>query len=509
MSQESSTPQTKVSGASLNPFRNLRNEKPMLMVLAVLAVFSAVIAGQPMIAMWVGFAFAGYSAIANDSIQTIGTFIASNKERPWWQLWIFISGVFFFTMYASWSTYGGPVYMDLAEIKDTNGQLLTADARDVDGKIQTVLRISLAEEGSDKVKYSQIPVDIADGQLVDRESLGFDVSKDWTIQSIQLGSLNLEADKVDGFKPLKQPVYATGKAAEQNNGKETWSMYTVGATEGASASLGEVKINSAFGGDVSNQRLASKGFATQPNSFSFLHLLAPLVLILFTRLRMPVSTTFLLLSCFAYSGKSIMAVTTKSLSGYVIAFVGAIILWGLLGKAMSKWFTGPANPMWRVAQWCTTGWLWSVWLMQDAANIAVYLPRALTTLEFTAFCGVIILGLGWLFRSGGEKIQEVVHEKASVVDVRAATVIDFLYAGILYYFKFKSNIPMSTTWVFVGLLGGRELAMAWWGVSGDGRTLGHAFRLVLRDLIYVTIGFLVSLLIAGMINPTVGRALFG
>ncbi|MFT5434514.1 MAG: hypothetical protein ACI9OJ_005227, partial [Myxococcota bacterium] len=46
----------------------------------------------PAIAMWVGFIFAGYSAVANDSIQTLGTFIASNRNRKWWQLWLFIGG---------------------------------------------------------------------------------------------------------------------------------------------------------------------------------------------------------------------------------------------------------------------------------------------------------------------------------------------------------------------------------------------------------------------------------
>ena len=40
------------------------------------------------------FLFAAYAAIANDSIQTIGTFIASNQDKKWWVLWIFIGGIF-------------------------------------------------------------------------------------------------------------------------------------------------------------------------------------------------------------------------------------------------------------------------------------------------------------------------------------------------------------------------------------------------------------------------------
>ena len=513
------------SSGKLNPFLAIRQEKKTLFVLAICAVFSAAIVGQPHIAMWVGFGFAAYSAIANDSIQTIGTFIASNQQRAWWQLWIFIGGIFLATMYLSWSRFGGPVHMELSQLTNPNGEVLTAE------KDETVLRIELQSEAGD-ISFREMAVAIEAGELQDRESLGFDIRENWTVNAVSLGSRGEDAcfhngawgpqtDKIESPKtqcwsaimekskglpegatsaPLLASTYATG-APEG----ESWVM----RQQHSAAPVGSIRINTEFGGDVSNQRLFAKGFDTQTDDFKLFQLLAPLFLILFTRLRMPVSTTFLLLSVFAASGKSIGAVTIKSLSGYGIAFVGAMLLWLTLGRAMNRRFRGPAHPMWRVAQWTTTGGLWSVWLMQDAANIAVFLPRSLTALEFAAFCGVITLGLGWLFRQGGEKIQEVVNEKASVVDVRAATVIDFLYASILYYFKFKSAIPMSTTWVFVGLLGGREIAMSIMGVSGDDRTIKDAIRMAARDLIYVAIGFIVSLLLAAQINPAVRSALFG
>ena len=346
----------------------LKSQQRFLGFLCVSMIVAILAAPTPHIAMWVGFCFAAYSAIANDSIQTIGTFIASNKNREWWQLWLYIGGIFIATMSASWFMYDG---------------------------------------------------------------------------------------------------------------------------------------------DVSHQRLLAKGFENAPTDFHVLQLLAPLALVLLTRLRMPVSTTFLLLSCFAASGKSLGAVITKSISGYGIALVCSLVLWGVLGTWMHKNFQGKAHPGWRVAQWITTGCLWSVWLMQDAANIAVYLPRSLSALELIAFLSVPVLGLGFMFRMGGEKIQEVVNEKASVVDVRAATVIDFLYAVILYVFKIQSNVPMSTTWVFVGLLAGRELAMTWRKVAGEDRTMAHAAKLVGRDLAYVIIGFLISLAIASGVNPAIGSALFG
>lgn len=64
-----------------------------------------------------------------------------------------------------------------------------------------------------------------------------------------------------------------------------------------------------------------------------------------------------------------------------------------------------------------------------------------------------------LYQRGGA-IQKIVDTKTGVTDIRAATIIDFMYALILLVFKEWSNIPMSTTWVFLGLLAGREFAMS-------------------------------------------------
>jgi len=349
-------------------FELLRQERAFLIVLGLGFLTAALAYPYAQVAMWVGFAFAGYSAVANDSIQTIGTFLSSNKQRPWWVLWLFIGGVFLATVGWSWVAYNG---------------------------------------------------------------------------------------------------------------------------------------------DVSYGRLASKGFETAPSSFEFLQIAAPLFLLILTRLRMPVSTTFLLLSSFATTGKGIMGVITKSVSGYFIAFVVAIAVWGFLGPWMKKRFKGAVHPAWHVAQWVCTAALWSVWLQQDAANIAVFLPRSLSALEFAAFAGTIFLGLGMLFYMGGERIQEVVDEKSDVVDVRSATVIALVYAVILYIFKIQSQIPMSTTWVFVGLLGGRELAMAFRGAAEGKHPKKRAMKIMGRDLLYVTIGFVVALILAAAINPVVREGFFG
>jgi hypothetical protein len=57
-------------------------------------------------------------------------------------------------------------------------------------------------------------------------------------------------------------------------------------------------------------------------------------------------------------------------------------------------------------------------------------------------------------------IQNIIESKTGVADIRSATMIEFMYATILWVFKKWGNIPISITWVFLGLLAGREFALS-------------------------------------------------
>ena len=58
-------------------------DRAFLAVVGLALVASAVVLPYPEAARWLGFALATYSAVGNDSIQTIGTFIASNSTTHW------------------------------------------------------------------------------------------------------------------------------------------------------------------------------------------------------------------------------------------------------------------------------------------------------------------------------------------------------------------------------------------------------------------------------------------
>jgi phosphate/sulfate permease len=165
---------------------------------------------------------------------------------------------------------------------------------------------------------------------------------------------------------------------------------------------------------------------------------------------------------------------------------------------------GKAVHAWMVAQWITSGILWCIWIMQDAANIAVYLPRSLNLNEFLFFAGFIFFGLAIIFYLRGDKIQQVINEKTKVSDVRAATMIDLVYAIILIIFQWISTIPMSTTWVFLGLLAGRELGIT---IAERKNRFPRTLQLIRKDLVHAVIGLIISIIIALLVNPHVQKEL--
>ena len=338
--------------------------------------------------MLIGFAMAAYSIVANDSIQTLGTFLSSNAKRPWWVLWIWISSILVITVLWGWFSNSG---------------------------------------------------------------------------------------------------------------------------------------DPAFG------RLASKNIE-MPVAFNFLYLVPPLVLVILTRLGIPVSTSLLVLTAFtsltaldAGGGADIfekpldvfLSMMKKSVVGYLIAAVFGLVAYSLIVSYFEKRFRetpeAVENPHvnWLVFQWLSTGFLWSMWLVQDLANVFVYLPRKL---EFWAIAlallGMVLLQ-GWLIKSKGGKIQKIVTEKSNTLDVRSATFIDLFYGLVLLFFKvdyipklFESfgweipwppKMPMSTTWVFLGLLAGREFGMWLRLKHAESSAVRSA---VGRDLAKVLAGTAVSIVIA-------------
>lgn len=346
----------------------IQQESRFILFVALGLLLSLLAVGQGNMAMWVGFFFAAYAAVSNDSIQSLGTFIESNQDKKWYILWLYVGSIFLVTVSLSY------IYFD---------------------------------------------------------------------------------------------------------------------------------------GDVTYQRLLKPDGSTaypHPERFSFFQVIAPLVLLVLTRMRMPVSTTFLLLSVFSFSSSGITSVVAKSLSGYVMAFVLSFAVWYFSYRLIQRFFSSRSvHRAWTVVQWTVSGSLWAVWVMQDGANIAVFLPRRLEFYQFVIFALTIFLGLGLLFYLRGDRIQRVVSEKVRIGDVRAATLVDFTYVILLIYKLFISTVPMSTTWVFLGVMGGREIAVSLARQKRGHRHQGKALRIIVKDFSFALIGLIISVALAAGANPSIRK----
>ena len=246
-------------------------------------------------------------------------------------------------------------------------------------------------------------------------------------------------------------------------------------------------------GDASYGRLDTIPFPKE--GMTWLYIVPPVLLLFLTRFGIPVSTTFLVLTIFSPSSLSSMLI--KSMLGYAVAFVAAILIYRFVIKKVTLYFSQtrdePTSKTWMAIQWISTGFLWSQWLIQDLANIFVYVPRAVPFWFMLFAISVFIVLLGVVFYQRGGAIQNIIDTKTGVQDVRSATIIDFIYALILLVFKEMSNIPMSTTWVFLGLLAGREFAMSMHLVAVNKH---RTSRNVSKDAFKLLIGLLMSILLA-------------
>ena len=238
------------------------------------------------------------------------------------------------------------------------------------------------------------------------------------------------------------------------------------------------------------------------------HVIPPLALLIVTRFGIPVSTSFMILSIFA-SMEGLTSMIQKSLYAYVVSFVVGVVLYAVLAPTLERYFLKTPEkgqkPFWIMLQWFTTSYLWGVWVIQDSSNIFVFLPRNLEVVQLVAAVGIVLLLLLITFATGGGPVQKVLRSKTSVTDIRSATIIDFTYASLLAYFAYISKTPMSTTWAFVGFIGGRELAIA---TIDKVRSTGATFGVIGMDLLKVGSGLVISVVMAVGL-PRLAAALAG
>ena len=239
-------------------------------------------------------------------------------------------------------------------------------------------------------------------------------------------------------------------------------------------------------GDMSHGRLNRIPEIT----IEWYHLLAPIALLILTRYGIPTSGSFILISSVA-SAVVIEKMLIKSAMGFAVGFIVAYIVWLIVKRVIDE-TKKPKHPqLWVWAQYISTGILFAFWLSQDASNFLLYLPRDLSVLQATGVIATLVGVLGWIFYSGGGKIQEIVNSKKNSRYRVSATIIDLVYAIILWQFKIVNDIPMSTTVVFIGVISARQLVL---------ESNKKSMVMMAKDTAKLLIGIVVSLLVVSIIH---------
>lgn len=426
-----------------------------------------------LIIMWVGFLLAGYSVIGNDSIQTLGTFISSNEERPWYVLWIFAGGILTATMIYGWY--------------NTDSERLQLYEKTFIADTTTFENYAVKVHGREDLFFSYQELKAELDNLLIFPSSFKKLSPD-NIQKLR------EADftSVDVFAPKDdETLQKTGVADVRPAGL---FQLEIRLDDGSSQKL---VLENRQVRDVSYNRLEKYDV---PFGMPWYYMLPPLVLLFLTRTGIPVSTSFLVLTFF--NEKNLQDMVLKSVSGYAVAFVSAIAIYLIITTIVEKRFIeNPITPrerrIWVPLQWLSTGFLWSQWLIQDFANIYAYLPRDVDSLTLAVSLVALLLLLAYIFYQKGGAIQQIVKAKTNTVDLRSATLVDATYGAVLFYFSNINTVPMSTTWVFIGLLAGREIAIR---LRLEKKVKAPIIRMVFLDLGKVLLGLAVSILLVFLIK---------
>ena len=281
-------------------------------------------------------------------------------------------------------------------------------------------------------------------------------------------------------------IQTLGTFLQSNNKQPWWKLFLfIGGILTVVLLLGWY-VNS---GDVTFGRLDQ---ITRPQQMSLWYLVPPLLLIVITRYGIPVSTTFLILSIFS-SDIVLEYMILKSIFGYFLAFISTFIIYQFFLHRFEHSNVENSeknNRLWITLQWVSTAYLWIQWLIQDFANIYVFLPPQL---DFSAMIlsliGMLII-LAFIIRTKGGAIQKVVSSKSNSSNTRSATFIDFIYGSVLLFFSTFNNVPMSTTWAFIGVLAGREVALRGTVYKGTSKA---GWKLIGVDFLKATFGIIISI----------------
>jgi hypothetical protein len=235
------------------------------------------------------------------------------------------------------------------------------------------------------------------------------------------------------------------------------------------------------------------------------YLIAPLILLFLTHNGIPTSSTFLMLSVFL-DKNNIIYMLTKTAASYFVSFAASAYIFSMILKKYRKYLLNTTSTedkylyIWNYLQIISTVLLVINWLCFSISNITVFLPRKLNPHDFLLFMFILLYTLASVLSNKSNKMQEILSSKKNANNLKINVLINLLFSTILFVFKVISNISIATTFVFLGILAGKEVAIAFSESDIFGKTYKKTILTVLRDINKCILGVCVSLAFVIFIN---------
>ena len=447
------------------------------------------------VSMWamLGFVFAAYAVVGNDSLQTLGAFINSNQRLHWFWLFLFSATILILVFTYGWVVNeGDPSWGRLANVKKY--PVFEPQWYHTLPPLALLLLTRLGIPVSTSFMVLTIFATIGGlSSMLQKSLLGYALA--FMVGGLLYLLLTNTLEKY--FRK-----HAPGDRAP-------WGLATImGAVIGAGIYYLPPMITEAFNLDPVAYSI-NTALALPVLGF-VVDLIATMAVIRFNNHLLggglsAFVAAILGAGCYWILPSDLhLNVGIGALGSISLSAIIGLILFATLYLVASNVSSGRVV-YWVILQWLTTAYLWGVWLMQDFANIFVFLPRQLSAAEGIGALAVITALLAYTFWNRGGPVQKILQSKTSVDDIRSATVINFVYASLLFFFKEVSDIPMSTTWVFLGLIAGREYAFA---LTMRAVNLVSTFKMTLSDVAKAYIGLVISIDLARGL-PALSKAIGG
>ena len=239
------------------------------------------------------------------------------------------------------------------------------------------------------------------------------------------------------------------------------------------------------------------------NHINVLFIFLPILLYFFTKKRIPVSATFLVIPLFA-NKSTIESMINKTSVSYFLSLVISLMVYNFLYTKYKDLISNDkenTSKTWIIAEYVSTGILWFSWLSISLCNFVVFLPREFSLLDIILLSIIGLSTIYYILITRGGEIQKIITQKSDVKNIKTAVIFNTLFAFMLLFIQHINNVPITSTWMFLGVLAGREIAISINTFSIRGALkYKNCLLKIWRDLFSAILGIVFSLVFVYIFN---------